>query len=69
MDFEMIEELADFVSTLKNVEKVELLPFHKMGEHKWDQVEEKYELSNTEPPSDEEVEKAKNIFKKYGLKV
>jgi pyruvate formate lyase activating enzyme len=69
LDFQMIEELAEFVSTLKNVEKVELLPFHQMGEHKWKQVEEKYELSNTEPPSDEDMEKAKDIFKKYELKL
>ncbi len=65
----MLEELAKFVSTLDNVEKVELLPFHQMGEHKWDQVEEKYELADTEPPSEEKMEEAKDIFKKYGLKV
>ena len=30
-----INQLADFVSTLKNVERLEVLPFHKMGEYKW----------------------------------
>ncbi|HYD52031.1 MAG TPA: pyruvate formate-lyase-activating protein, partial [Gemmatimonadaceae bacterium] len=34
-DFEEIGQLADFVATLGNVERVEVLPFHKMGEYKW----------------------------------
>lgn len=33
-----IAGLADFVATLTNVERVEVLPFHQMGEYKWDQL-------------------------------
>lgn len=68
-DTKMIKELAEFVSTLKNVEKVEILPFHKMGEHKWEQVEKIYELSKIQPPSEEKVNQTKEIFRNYGIKV
>ena len=30
-----VQGLAKFVASLNNVEKVEVLPFHKMGEYKW----------------------------------
>lgn len=68
-DTKMLKELAEFVSTLKNVEKVEILPFHKMGEHKWEQVEKRYELSKIQPPSEEKVNQTKEIFRNYGIKV
>ena len=33
-DFDNVEGLAEFVNTLNGVERVEVLPFHKMGEYK-----------------------------------
>lgn len=38
-----------------NIEKVELLPFHKMGEYKWAELGLPYTLSNTPEASKEEV--------------
>lgn len=64
-----IEDLAQFLSTLPNVQRVDLLPFHKMGEYKWEQLGYEYELFDTEQPSKTEVEKAKNIFQKYNLPI
>jgi pyruvate formate lyase activating enzyme len=66
---ENIEGLARFVSELDNVEVVEVLPFHKMGEYKWEQLGLDYQLRNTPPASPELVEKAKAIFQGYGLQV
>ena len=34
-DKENLESLAKFVSTLSNVERFELLPYHSIGVHKW----------------------------------
>jgi len=68
-DPENIEGLASFLSTLNNIEKVELLPFHKMGEYKWEQLGYPYRLKNTPPPSEESIKNAKAIFERYGLKV
>ena len=64
-----IRGLAEFVSGLNNVERVEILPFHKMGEYKWEQLGYEYQLKNTPAASPELVETAKNIFQEYGIKV
>jgi len=66
---ENVHQLAKFVSQLNNVEKVEILPFHKLGEYKWHELGYHYELGNTTPPSLEEIEKVKDIFKHCGVKV
>lgn len=64
-----IEDLASFLSTLTNIQRVDILPFHKMGEYKWEQLGYKYALFDTEQPSKEVVEEAKSIFKRYGLPI
>jgi len=62
-----IERLADFVCTLKNVEKVEILPFHKMGEYKWKEMGIRYELADTQPPSDEVIDRVRQQLEARGL--
>lgn len=64
-----IHGLAQFISELNNVERLEILPFHKMGEYKWEQLGYDYQLKNTPAASPELVNKAKEIFQKYGIKV
>jgi pyruvate formate lyase activating enzyme len=64
-----VTKLAQFVSTLPNVEKIEVLPFHKLGEYKWHQMGYHYELENTQPPSYEQIQKVKDIFINYGIQV
>ncbi|WP_088893345.1 pyruvate formate-lyase-activating protein [Leptolyngbya ohadii] len=64
-----VEGLADFVATLKNVERLEVLPFHKMGEYKWQQLGYDYQLQNTEPPTAEQVQAIQAIFRSRGIRV
>ena len=64
-----VSGLAKFVANLANVEKIEVLPFHKMGEYKWQQLGYDYKLKDTPPPSPELITKVVNIFKNYGLTV
>ncbi len=64
-----VQELAEFVGTLPTVEKVEVLPFHKMGEYKWEHLGLPYELSSTQPPTHEQVDHIIQIFKDQGLAV
>ena len=64
-----IRGLAEFVSNLNNVERVEILPFHKMGEYKWEQLGYDYLLKNTPPATPELVKTAKKIFQEYGITV
>lgn len=62
-----IEGLADFIATLKNVEKVEILPFHKMGEYKWEQLGYEYQLKQTQPPTAEQVQAVQTIFRSRNI--
>ncbi|MCS6960515.1 MAG: pyruvate formate-lyase-activating protein [Pseudanabaenaceae cyanobacterium SKYGB_i_bin29] len=62
-----VEGLADFVATLKNVERVEVLPFHKLGEYKWERLGLEYLLKDTPEPSPELVAATKAIFRDRGL--
>ena len=66
-DEKHLEELASFVNQLNTVERVEILPFHKMGEFKWKELNLVYKLSDIDIPTEEQVSKAKNIFIKKGL--
>ncbi len=62
MDEELITELANFLSRYKCIERIEPLPFHKLGEHKWEEVT--YRLSATEAPTKAEMDKVDAILKK-----
>lgn len=64
-----IAGLADFIATLSNVEKVEILPFHKLGEYKWEQLGYRYQLKETQPPTPEQVQAAQAIFRSRGINV
>lgn len=65
-----LQEWAKYVSQFNRIiERVDILPFHQMAIHKWDKLDIEYKLKDTLPPTFEQIEKAKNIFKSYGLPV
>jgi pyruvate formate lyase activating enzyme len=68
-DMASIEGLAEFLSGFSMVERVEILPFHKMGEHKWEALGLDYTLKNTLPPTPEAMEKVKKCFSARGFTV
>ncbi len=55
-------ELKNFINSLTNVEKVELLPYHNLGKFKWAEIGDVYELDNVEPPTQEEIDRAKQLL-------
>lgn len=63
-----VEGLADFVASLKNIEKLEVLPFHKMGEYKWENLGYDYQLKDTESPTPELIQQTLEIFRSRGIK-
>ena len=54
--------LREFLDTLKTVEKVEVLPYHTMGEVKYEKLGIRYPLKGVQPPTRERVENAKRIL-------
>ena len=66
---ELLDRLANYVSKFDNVEKVEILPYHKLGEFKYKELGMKYVLEGVEELSKERFKNAVSIFEKYKLKV
>lgn len=64
-----IEAVANFVAPMKNVERVEVLPFHQMGAFKWKSLGLDYPLDDMEPPSETQVNNARDIFRRAGCRV
>lgn len=55
-------KLKSFISSLKTVQKVELLPYHDMGKYKWEKLNIPYELENVRNATEEDVKRAKQIL-------
>ena len=64
---EEMQKLAEFVASLGVVERVEILPFHQLGEYKWQRLKLDYQLADTHPPSGELIAQAIGIFQGAGL--
>lgn len=52
-----------FIETLKNVRKIEVLPYHSMGEYKWKQLGIPYSLEGVKSPDAEHVKHAERILR------
>ena len=61
--------LGQFLAPMQNVEKVELLPYHKLGAHKWKTLGLEYELDEVNPPSAAQMTHIQQILQSYGLTV
>lgn len=54
--------LKEFVQSLKNVDKFEILPYHSFGVFKYKELNLPYELLDIKEPTDEEIKRAKTIL-------
>ena len=54
--------LGEYVKTLANVQKVEVAPYHTMGEFKWRELGWDYPLAGVQPPSAVRVANAKELL-------
>lgn len=60
---EYLIRLGEFVSTLSNVRKFEVLPYHKLGVYKYEALGIPYRLKGVEPPTPERVANANRLLK------
>ena len=61
-DEQSLKKTRLFIDGLKNVEKVEVLPYHTLGKSKYDKLGIPYSLNGVPVPSKEQIEKAKKIL-------
>lgn len=65
---ENVEAIAENIAPWKQVvERVEVLPFHNMGQDKWDALGMEYKLRDAQPPSKETVERVREQFRARGF--
>ena len=55
-------KLKDFLSTLKTLEKVQILPYHSMGKYKWKKLGLEYPLEGVRDANQDDVDRAKRIL-------
>lgn len=60
-DKELIR-LDEFIKTLNNVDRVEVLPYHDLGIYKWEKLGIAYPLIDVKPPTKERVENANKLL-------
>ena len=64
-----LEAVGKRVGHYKHIERIEILPYHRLGVNKRQELWWKYELDEVAPPHDEIIKKAVTIYKKYFKKV
>ncbi len=55
-------KLKNFLSTLKTVEKIQILPYHNMGKYKWEKLGLEYPLEGVREANQEDIDIAKKIL-------
>ena len=59
-----LKELKAFVNNLEMVSRIDVLPYHTLGVHKYDKLGIEYPLDEKALVSDAQIQSAKNILKK-----
>ena len=62
---EHLHELGQHFKDYQNIERIEVLPYHRLGVHKWEALGMEYKLKNVPPPDAQKLENVASIFKKY----
>lgn len=57
-----LHRLYDFLSTLKNIERIDVLPYHTLGTFKYEKLGIEYPLANVPTPTKERVDNARKIL-------
>ena len=57
-----LRRTREFIEKLSNVQRIEVLPYHSMGQHKFEALGIKYQLEGVESPTKERVDNAYEIL-------
>ena len=65
-DFEEdIRAMGQQLGSYQMIQKVEILPYHTLGVHKYEAMKQEYLLKGIKENTPEQIEQAANLFKKY----
>jgi pyruvate formate lyase activating enzyme len=61
-DERLLKETHDFLKTLRNIQRVEVLPYHTLGVYKYEKLGIPYALKGVNPPTSQQVRRAEQIL-------
>ncbi|MEF9942293.1 MAG: glycyl-radical enzyme activating protein [Lachnospiraceae bacterium] len=62
---EEIRQIGEFADTLPGVQKIHLLPYHRLGQDKYDGLGRSYSMEGILPPTNEHMEVLKGVIETY----
>jgi len=68
-DEDNIRRMGEYLSQLKKIEEINLLPYHELGIAKYERLKKRYTLKNIKPPAPERIHDVKKDLEKFGFKV
>ena len=63
-DEQDLKKWASYIGQFKQIERVEILPYHNLGEYKYKELGLEYKLTKTKSPTLTQIKKAEKIFSK-----
>jgi pyruvate formate lyase activating enzyme len=67
-DEESVNQTGAFLAALPHLIRVDVLPYHRLGDEKYGRLSKPYRLSETRPPTEEKVAEAVRILGGFGLR-
>jgi len=65
-----LQHWAEYMSQYRSlIKRVDVLPFHQMGMHKWEELNIEYALKEVPTPTRQAIQRAEDIFREKGLPV
>lgn len=64
-----VARTAKFISSLSNIDQINLLPYHRAGIEKYKNLSKPYKLNKIHPPSDQKVKAIREKIEAFGIKV
>lgn len=68
-DEEDLRALGEHFKDYKNIEHMDILPYHTLGKHKYEELKQPYQLEGVPTNTPEQLDKAKTILDEYFEKV
>lgn len=66
-DVEDVKALAGHLLPLDNVERIDLLPYHELGRHKWEARGTQYKLGDVRTPSKKDLKRVADLLTESGI--